>query len=98
MVRHCVIAIITNLFYSDHGIYLGTWQKIKANVHAANMKGASVLCFACFLALMVQADASCSLVIDTSLSHRPDFHMKIITRKSALDRVLLCQPHFVSGS
>ena len=96
MVCHCVIAIITNLFYSDHGIYLGTWQKIKANVHAA--KGASVLCFACFLALMVQADASCSLVMDTSLSHRADFHMKFITRKSALDRVLLCQSHFVSGS
>ena len=98
MVCHCVIAIITNLIYSDHGMYLGIWQKIKVNVHAANMKGASVLCFACFLALMVQADASCSLVMDTSLSHRADFHMKITTRKSALDRVLLCQPHFVSGS
>ena len=98
MVCHCVIAIITNLIYSDHGIYLGIWQKIKVNVHAANMKGASVLCFACFLALMVQADASCSLVMDTSLSHRADFHMKIIKRKSALDRVLLCRPHFVSGS
>ena len=67
-------------------------------MHAANMKGASVLCFACFQALMVQADASCSLVMDTSLSHRADLHMKIITRKSALDRVLLCQPDLVSGS
>ena len=89
-----MIAIITNLIYSDLGIYLGIWQKIKVNVHAANMKGASVLCFACFLALMVQADASCSLVMDTFLSHRADVPMKIITRNSALDRVLLCLSYF----
>ena len=97
MVCHCVIAIITNLIHSDHGIYLGIWQEIKVNVHAANMKGASVLCFACFLALMAQADASCSLVMDTFLSHRADFHMKFTTRNSALYRVFLCLSHFLSG-
>ena len=68
-----------------------------ANVHAANMRGALALCFAGFLVLMVRADASCNLVMDTLLSHRADVHMKIITRKMPWIRYSFVSPIFVSG-
>ncbi len=61
------------------------------------MRGASALRFAGFLVLMVRADASCNLGMDTLLSHRADVHMKIITRKMPWIRYSFVSLIFVSG-